>query len=153
MKVVVNKKTSPIINLTRKRKQNPNLDSKSDQERDPPPDSRLELDTLNTMLQNHTFDPSNNNFSNHQIPDPHDSSKTCYSLPDYLSIYVLTLLGKMNDHKPPDSLARTLAPFIFFDITTDQYIVHSNGLNVQILQKLGKLYNAGRLTPSTFITG
>ena len=54
----------------------------------------------------------------------------------------------MNDHKPPDSLARTLAPFIFFDITTDQYIVHSNGLNVQILQKLDKLYNAGRLTPS-----
>ena len=58
----------------------------------------------------------------------------------------------MNDHAPPDSLARTLAPFIFFDITSDQYIVHSNGLNVQILQKLDKLYNTGRLTPSNFIT-
>ena len=91
VKVAVNTKASPIINLTRKRKQNPNIDSKSDQERYPPPASRLELNTLNTMLQNHTFDPSNNNFSNHQIPDPNDSSKTCYSLPDYLSIYVLTL--------------------------------------------------------------
>jgi hypothetical protein len=84
---------------------------KHPEERDPPMDSRLELDNLNIMLQNHSFDPSNNNFSSHQIPDPHDLSKTYYSLPDYLSIYVLTLLAKMNDHKPPDSLARTLAPF------------------------------------------
>ena len=152
VKVAVNTKASPIINLARKRKQNPNIDSKSDQDGNPPQDSRLELDTLNTMLQNHTFDPSNNNFSNYQIPDPTDSSKTCYSLPDYLSIYVLTLLGKMNDHVPPDSLAWTLAPFIFFDITSDQYIVHSNGLNVQILQKLDKLYNTGRLTPSNLLT-
>ena len=147
--VVVNPRAiAPIMNLTRKRKQNPNLDPNSDKEKAPQLDSRLELDNLNIMLQNHSFDATNNNFSNHQIPDPHDLSKTNYSLPDYLNPYVLTLLGKINDHKPPDNLARTLAPFISFDITTNQYIAHSNGLNVQILQKLDKLYNAGRLTPS-----
>jgi hypothetical protein len=117
------------MNLARKRKQNPNINSNSDQDSVPPQDSRPELDALHTILQNHTFDPLVNNFSNYQIPDPTDSSRTCYSLPAYLSIYVQTLLGKMNDHAPPDALTRTLAPFIFFDLNSDQYIVHSNGLN------------------------
>jgi hypothetical protein len=120
VKVAVNTKASPIINLARKRKQNPNIDSKSDQDKNPPPDSRLELDTLNTMLQNHIFDPLDNNFPNYQISDPTDPSRTCYSLPKYLSIYVQTLLCKMNDHAPPDALARTLAPFIFFDLNSDR---------------------------------
>ena len=82
------------MNLPRKRKQNPNLDPNSDKEKAPTVNSRTELDALNIMLNNLSFDDTNNSFSKHQTPDPHDLSKTNYSFPDYLNPYVLTLLGK-----------------------------------------------------------
>ena len=88
----------------------------------------------------------NTSFSKYQTPDPTDPSKPTYSLPDYLNPYVLALLDKINDHHPPDNLAQTLAPFISFDTNVNQYIL-TGFLNIRILQKLDKLYNAGRQTP------
>ena len=99
------------------------------------------------MLNTLSFDDTNNSFSKHQTPNPNDPSKPTYSLPEYLNPYVLTLLDKINNHPPPDNLAQTLAPFISFDININQYIANPNGLNMRILQKLDKLYNAGRQTP------
>ena len=98
------------------------------------------------MLNTLSFDDTNNSFSKHQTPNPTDPSKPTYSLPEYLNPYVLTLLDKINDHPPPDNLAQTLAPFISFDINVSQYIL-TGFLNIRILQKLYKLYNAGRQTP------
>ena len=56
----------------------------------------------------------------------------------------------MNDPHPPDNLAMTLAPFITFNATANQYIL-SGFLDNQILQKLDKLYNAGRQTPFNLV--
>ena len=98
------------------------------------------------MLNTLSFDDTNNSFSKHQTPDPYDPSKTTYSLPEYLNPYVLTLLDKINEHPPQDNLAQTLAPFISFDTNVNQYIL-TGFLNIRILQKLDKLYNAGRQTP------
>ena len=126
------------MNVPKKRKQNPNLSQTGD--------SRNELNDLDTMLQNFTFDDMNTSFSKYQTPNPTDPSKPTYSLPDYLNPFVLALLVKMNDHYPPDNLAMTLAPFITFNATVNQYIL-TGFLDNRILQKLDKLYNAGRQTP------
>jgi hypothetical protein len=131
-----------IKNLPKRRKQNPSVSQAGD--------SRNELDNLNTLLQNFTFDDTNNSFLKNQTPNPKDPSNPIYSLPDYLNPFVLTLVAKMNDHKPPDNLAKTLAPFINFNATLNQYVL-SGFLDLRILQMLDKLYNAGRQTPFNLV--
>ena len=55
-----------IKNLPKRRKQNPSVSQAGD--------SRNELDNLNTLLQNFTFDDTNNSFLKNQTPNPKDPS-------------------------------------------------------------------------------
>jgi hypothetical protein len=106
---------------------------------DPPNSSRQQLNVLDDLLQNSSTPlnssfPMNNSFHAYRHVNPTDPNDVTYSLPKYLSLFVLQLMTKINDHPPPDNLAISLNPYISFDTTVHRYILTEGDISVQILR-------------------
>ena len=91
----------------------------------------------------------NNSFHAYRHVNPNDPTDITYSLPKYLSLFVLQLMTKINDHPPPDNLAISLNPYISFDTKVNRYILTEGDISVQILRKLYMLFNSDKHTTNS----
>jgi hypothetical protein len=121
---------------------------------DPPNSSRQQLNALDDLLQNSSTPlnssfPMNNSFHAYRHVNPNDPTDITYSLPKYLSLFVLQLMTKINDHPPPDNLAISLNPYVSFDTKVNRYILTEGDISVQILRKLDMLFNSDKHTTNS----